>query len=215
MLHISDFNYADFIGDGNEVEHDGHTRYLTYKGKAPSHGLCLRPVSADFPIIPKAQWVERIKAKKGGLKELGDFYGIKVKNQDGRKLCWAYGSTSVLEYTRAKQGQPYLELAPESVSGPTNNWSNQGGWGETALEQLQKGGACAETYLDSQWSLSPKRWKTGWEQNALNNRVVEWYEVNGIEEVITLLLNDFPMTWPPLGLRGEVLGRGQGRTEGG
>jgi hypothetical protein len=63
------------------------------------------------------------------------------------------------------------------VTGPANGWRDQGGDPELALEYLVKYGACPANFMDTPLSLTPKRWKTGWETARAGFKVLEWRDL--------------------------------------
>ena len=146
-------------------------------------------------VIPRNEWVDRINAGYGNfLSDVLKQQGIKAKDQNGRSLCWCYGSVRSVETARAKAGLKYLDLSPESVAGPCTNWRDQGGYASQAFTQLEKGGACEMSYMDQLHSLSPNRWKAGWQANAQLHEAVVWNEIGtSFDEVITCLLNRIPV----------------------
>jgi hypothetical protein len=102
-----------------------------------------------------------------------------------------------VEAIRALQGQPYIDLSAESVAGPVRNWRNQGGYGGEALEQLQNVGACLASFMDQPNSLSPRRWKSGWEADRANHRIVAaWASIDddGFDGVFTAALLRLPVS---------------------
>jgi hypothetical protein len=123
--------------------------------------------------------------------------GILCKDQDGTNYCWVYASASSVEAIRALQGQPYVNLSPESIGGPVRNWRNQGGWGLEALEQLQTVGACRMDFMDKPNSLSPSRWKSGWQADCANYKITEaWATIDDgdFDAVFTAALLRLPVS---------------------
>jgi hypothetical protein len=98
---------------------------------------------------------------------------------------------------RALQGQPLVVLSPESIAGPIKNWRNVGGWGQDALDQLMSVGACREDYMDSANSLSPRRWKSGWEADCANHKITAaWANIDDgdFDGVMTAALLRLPVS---------------------
>jgi hypothetical protein len=161
-------------------------------------GATYRAVPDGFTVIPRIQWRDMIRARKPhhGLRAIGQQAGLKIKDQKQEPLCWAYASVKALEYVRAKEGLPYVELAPESAAGPVTGWKQRGGYTEEILGQLMKGGACASSFMDAPNSFSPKLWKAGWQEDALRHQIEygEFWYARNIDEQITLLLNDLPVS---------------------
>ncbi len=158
----------------------------------------MQAFSSQFPLIPRSQWKQLVADGKGTF--IGDLLRankIPCKDQDGTNYCWAYASVGCVEALRALQGQPYVDLSAESVAGPIKNWRNQGGWGYEALEQLTNVGACRSDFMDSPNSLSPRRWKTGWEADRANHKIVAaWATLDdgGFDAVFTAALLRLPVS---------------------
>ena len=85
------------------------------------------------------------------------------------------------------------------MGGPPSRWRNEGGYAVQAFQQLQSYGACQSSFLDRQWSLNPRRWKPGWQDDALQHELPDWYDLEStdanpiFDEVITCLLSRVPV----------------------
>ena len=187
-LVISDANWRQFV---NLPDHG--TGYI--KSTRPNTLPKFRSV---YPLIPRSQWPALIKEGQGSfLSDVIKHAGVKVKNQGKLNYCWAFASTECVEAIRALQGQPYVELSPESVGGPVVSWRNVGGNGLDALDQLTKVGACAASFLDQPLSLNSRRWATGWQADTANHKTVAaWAELDsgGFDAVMTAALLRLPVS---------------------
>jgi hypothetical protein len=150
----------------------------------------------SYTVIPRAQWKQLVQQGQGTfLSDLIKAQQIPVKDQDGLGYCWVYASTETVEVCRAIQGQAYVDLSPESVGGPLTNWSNQGGDGIDALDQLTKVGACTSSFMDAPNSLAVRRWKAGWQADCANHKItVSWTALSSFDEVFTALLLRLPVS---------------------
>lgn len=184
-LIIDDFNAHRFV--------DGSTGYQGWQRPGTPH--LFRAKQPVGRTIPRSQWHGRIKDGQGAfLSDLIKLKGIKAKDQNGRSLCWCYGSVRAIEIARALAGLPTLDLSPESVAGPCTHWRDQGGYAGEAFEQLQNAGACESSFMDRPHSLTPSRWKPGWQENARLHEAVQWAEIGtSFDEVITCLLKRVPV----------------------
>ncbi len=186
LIHIDDRSYRQFTAP----------KGYGWMGRKGPFGSIFSPLRDVVPRIPRSEWKDRIKAKqRGGLSKLLIAKGIPPSEQDGLNYCWAYGSTGTVETLGMVQGTPYVQLSPESVGGPCSNWRNVGGYAEEAMTQLRDVGACAMSFMDAPNSLSPKRWKTGWEADRANHQIDhEWNDVGDYEDTITGPLEDLPVS---------------------
>ena len=198
-LIIGDDNYKDFcapIGESTILLPDGSHRAFGFAGRQHPFGYAFGKIETRVPLIPRSEWKQRILEGEGGwLSSIVARYGMKSKDQDGLGYCWVYGPTRALEIIRVIEGSPFEELSPESVGGPVRNWRNEGGYAEEAFTQLEEFGACHVDYMDAPNSLSPKRWKVGWEANREDHRIEhKWYDINSsFDEVMSCLLAHIPV----------------------
>lgn len=176
------------INDSNYREHIGRQKYLP--GAMPrvsQYGDChivrggekiivARPVGETRKPYPRSEWPDRIRAKDAEGSWLENIVRgvVPCRYQNGYGYCHAYSATTSVMDARAKANHPFKLLSPFSVGGPITGWRNRGMDIEVDLKRLVEFGACEESYLPSEMSLDYRRWKDGWEQNALLYRVVEW-----------------------------------------
>lgn len=148
------------------------------------------PFEDAFPTIPEAEWPSRIAAMQG--KWLRNIYTDTVpdKSQGQLPYCWAWSLIQSVEGCRASEGQPHVELAPVSLGGSVN-WRSSGNYCGAAIKYIAEHGCCDATFPDSQYSRTPSRWKAGWEQEALNHRTTEFWEVDNWQQTVTALLLGF------------------------
>lgn len=152
----------------------------------------VRPIG---PIIPRAKWHERIIAQQGN--SLVDFVtqqNLFAMDQNGLNYCWAYGTTRAYEISRLLTGCRHVPLAPESLAGPIVRWRNEGGYASEAFKGLESKGVCEASFLDQPHSRNPEKWKTGWQENALLHRSLNWYQIgSSFDEIISCLLCNLPV----------------------
>jgi hypothetical protein len=188
-LVIGESNYKQFLSVAGKS-----TGYI--RGPPTQRGFS--KFRSEYQIIPRSQWKTLVQQGKGTF--LGDMlraYKVPSKDQDGTNYCWAYASVSAYEAIRVLQGQPYVNLSPESVGGPIKNWRNNGGDGRDALVQLQKVGACRMDFMDETNSLRPSRWKTGWQADCGEHKVREaWADIDDgdFDAVFTAALLRLPVS---------------------
>lgn len=180
-LFITPENYREFTGAGQpDFKWDGVTRPLNAlpprKGYGEVEGVAA--IETVMPLIPRSEWRDRIAEKDANGSWLKNVVTeVPCKDQNGLGYCHAYGTVSGIETARAVAGLPFIELSAESVGGIVTGWRNEGAYPEDDLAVAVKYGACHQSSMDQAWSLSPSRWKAGWEQEALEHRVLEWYDL--------------------------------------
>jgi hypothetical protein len=211
-LIISDSNWRQFASlppgqeyappSLNPVLRHGSTGYLGWQRPGSPRKMYGKRPSPE--LIPRNEWIPRIQAMQDNL--LTDLLmknNVKAMDQDGLGYCWVYGSTFAEMVRRLLHGLPWKDLAPESVGGPLTNWRNEGGYAAEAFGGLETAGACEASFLDKPNSLHYRNWKEGWQENALNYRVQDWYDLETsdnleppatcFDEVITCLLMKLPV----------------------
>lgn len=156
-------------------------------------------VAEPFPrelYIPRHEWRARIqerKERKSTTRDLARRRGIKVKNQATTNYCWINAPTWCVELTRAKQGQPHVELSPASAGAQIKNYRNVGGWGREGLEFIVANGV-APTSL---WPANAidRRYATRATLAEMKKyRVDEWWVLpnRDIDALVSCLLRGHP-----------------------
>jgi len=200
-LYITPENYPQHTGAGqDEFNFDGQPRLLNARPPQQAYGQVagVRAVEDVVTLIPRDEWRDRIKEIDEQGSWLKNAAGeLPVKDQNGLGYCHAYGTISPMEIARKIQGYPYVELSAESVGGIVTNWRNEGAYPEDDLAVAVKYGACAQSFMDKPHSLNSKKWKEGWEKNALKHRALEWFDLRvpnkTFDAVVTCILLRFPI----------------------
>ena len=133
----------------------------------------------DFTLIPRAEWDDRIAQKDKEQSWLEDIVRgtIPCTDQNGLGYCHAYGTIAIAECQRLIQNHPFVPLSAESVGGPITGWRNRGADPTDDIKQMAQYGACPKSFMDREHSLSPGKWKEGWQADALKYRVHEWRDM--------------------------------------
>lgn len=195
---IDDANFRQFVSD-QFIAGERMTRGLIPHPN-PVGQFCAEPFMQpfDLPLIPRSEWPDRIaemERDKSRLSDIGKQNGMSVKSQDGVGYCWAFGTTTSVEYARAVMGLPHVELSATSVAAPIKNYADQGGWGKEALAYFVQHGCCKT----STWPEVPvgrnRRYDTAESQQERQQfKVTEWYEIRhgDFDAVMTALFNRLP-----------------------
>jgi hypothetical protein len=150
------------------------------------------PLFADaIPLIPESEWIPRIQAMNAARAFPRYIYEEKKpvhQYQDGHPLCWAYSLTQAVEMS----DENYVQLAPESIVGVAG-WRDTGFYCDRAIQWAMEHGIAERSFVP-QYSLRTANYKTGWQQNALRHRPIEWFDLGARDmkaECITALLSGF------------------------
>ena len=94
------------------------------------------PFSKDIPLIPRAEWSERIQELEVKKMRLSDLRmqanagkRIPSLDQNGQGFCWAYSTVMAVMILRAVANQRYVRLSPHAVACKIFDFMDQGGWG--------------------------------------------------------------------------------------
>lgn len=150
-------------------------------------------LGAEMAIIPMEAWPDLIadrQRRKATLKELWRQSRIGVWNQQETRYCHAFATAMGVAFWREQQGLPFKELSPSSIGGPVTNYQNKGWYIDGDLRQAVEVGVATTDFVPRKtWRRSDFR--SGWEANAAENKVVEWAEGRPRNHIMqgTLLLN--------------------------
>lgn len=158
------------------------------------------PFSKSFsmPIIPRAEWPDRIadmERTKSRLSDICTQAGIPPLNQNGTNYCWAHGPVTAMEIMRAVNGLPYVNLSAASVAAPIKRGANQGGWGGEALEYMVEHGTVSAEF----WPLNSRNTsldsKPEVQANRALHKVTEWLDLDNrdFDQLMTCLLLRIPV----------------------
>ena len=191
---IDDSNYARFVEQ--HLDRTGGELGLLPRDyrKVPLSSIPgTSPFTTDFPIIPETEWPDRIKAMQGNFPR-HIYTGTPAEDtQNGLRYCWAFSLSQAIKGARDRDGQPKVDLLSESL-GRDVNWRSVGNYCGSAIECAAKYGMCDRSFSPKRYNLEPSTWKAGWEAEALNHRVLEWWELghqNMRAETISALLYGF------------------------
>lgn len=147
-------------------------------GKVPYGSLEFAP-SMSVPLIPMSEWPDRIadlERQKATLKHVWADSGIGVWNQGQVSYCHAFSAVMAVAVQRAMMGLPYKSLSASSVGGPVTGWRNAGAYIHDDLKQMVSGGVATTDFVPMLTTRLADA-KPGWREDALKNRVVEFYDV--------------------------------------
>ncbi len=175
---ITDDNWRDV-----EPEHGVLERTVVYGSpEAVEHGL--RPFADAKPeLIPWDDMEERINeanAKKQMPMHYLEDADAQPHNQARTNLCWNYGLALTLEALRLMQHLSYRRLGGPSL-GWLVGWKNRGYYlAATIKGAIERGIASAWFVPDGVYT--PATFKEGWEDDALNNRPLEFTDTDRTSE---------------------------------
>ena len=193
MEIITDLNYKTYQGDSNTqdmrgyVERDFNQNPLFGYAKAFSDA-----------IIPESEWKDRIEYRvktKTSLLDLFKAKNVKILNQKRLPYCWCYGPVGAMQLLRAKNNLPTWHLSATSAASKIKNYREVGGWGEQAIEGINKFGVSTVDYWPE--AVNNRRYDTPEQrENAKLNMFTEVEELRPqtVNEVISSLLNNHPVS---------------------
>jgi hypothetical protein len=153
--------------------------------------LC--PMVADhIDIVPRADWAA-FAAKIGGGEGMEPFVKV-VLDQDGAGSCATESTTGGVMVGRQFAGLPFVLLNPWFIYHMTSGGRDQGSSIDENLAFVRENGIAPE----SVWPRS-KGWRATpsdeAKEAALDYRIEEFYDVSTIDEMVSCLLQGFPVVY--------------------
>jgi len=150
----------------------------------------------DLPLIPRAEWPDRIAdmtREKSRLSDICDAAGIPVLNQGQVGYCHAFSPCFAVMAQRAAQGLPFELLSASSIGGPVTGFRNAGAYIFDDLEHCTKYGvASVDVYP---MLTTENKWTPAAQQSAALSKVTEWMEGanRNFDQMMTCLLCRIPV----------------------
>lgn len=197
------FRGMPVIGDDNWQEFYDEPTGLSKGRSARPPDASLGGVAASFniPLIPRAEWSDRIAdldRSKSSLKHIIDQIGVKVLDQNGTNYCWCNAVVYAVMAVRAVMNEPQIRLSPASVAAPIKGYRNQGGWGGEALDYIIEHGVASQQFwpanaIDRQYDNQASK------ADRVHHKVTAWLELanRSFNQLATCLLHRLPV---PIGL---------------
>lgn len=163
-------------------------------------GMCAGASMWDKSLeIPESEWDARIvemTAKGQLLSQLAEQSNPRLDclDQNGTNYCWCNAVVMACMFLRLRMNLPLVRLSPASVACIVKNFSNSGGWGGEALDQIVKAGVATQATWPP--NAISKQYHTAAEQTeAMNYRVTEWWELpsRSFSALMSCLLTGLPV----------------------
>ena len=160
--------------------------------------------AVDFPLIPRSEWSDRIKAKVAAKSQLSDLMlarQVPTLDQNGKGYCWAHSSTGAVMAARAVMGEPTVELSAYAVACIIKSYQDEGGWGALSADWIAANGVPSSQFWP-QRSMSRSNDTPAMRANAALHKITgQWADLQAAEydrdlsfdQVGTLLLSNVPV----------------------
>lgn len=172
---INDDNYKTLLG----------VRPCLTKPRITTYGNAVTAIEEKLTLIPRSEWLDRIKYMDENKCWLEDIVRSKLPgqnvpctDQNGLGYCHSYSTVQAAMIRRLIQHNKFIHLSAESIGGPITNWKNRGAPMDDPMFQLRDVGACRQDFMNKEHSLSPRLWKEGWEQDCENHRADGWLDMD-------------------------------------
>ncbi|MFZ5833211.1 MAG: hypothetical protein ACOY3P_24245 [Planctomycetota bacterium] len=144
--------------------------------------------SERIKIIPRAQWADF--AQDISLRP----HVREVLDQDGVGSCAAEATTGGVMIGRAFAGLPHVSLNPWSIYRVTSGGRDRGSAIDANLEYAREHGICPMDMHPRSltWRAEPSE---AAKEAAKQYRIVEFYDVTTIDEMVSCLLMGFPVVY--------------------
>jgi hypothetical protein len=167
-----------------------------------THPVGCYAFAPEFPgseLVPESEWADRLnenRTTKSGLLELqeANYDVLKSLDQNGYGLCWAFSSTTAVQFLRALMNEPPVRLSAWYVAGQIKGWADEGGWGAASLEFIVKNGVPA---MEKCPKYSRSAVAADAADNAKLHAVTEWWDGSddprlAQKQLVSMLLKRVP-----------------------
>lgn len=120
-----------------------------------------------------------------------------ILDQNGFPYCWMFGPVGAMQTALAQTGMPNVpKLCATATAARVKNWRKVGGWGDQAVEGIQKWGVPGNDVWDQKDIGSPAKWQQeAVIRSAAMNNIVEFIKLPLVrgqvpEEVLRSVLLD-------------------------
>ena len=196
-----------------EVARSGGTRGLIPRNYETHPVGCYTSATpmevAEIPLIPRSEWVERIRDMEANKTRLSDIRRTSGPNggripsldQDGIGYCWNHSAAMAVMMERALRNLPYKRLSAFFVGCLIKNYRDEGGWGAQALDFIQEHGIPSVEFWPEK-SMNRNNDTAACRENAKMHRVTEgWVDLSAAvydrnlteDQAMTLLLSRIPL----------------------
>lgn len=150
----------------------------------------------DLPLIPRAEWADRIadmERTKSRLSDIAAQSGVPVLNQAQIGYCHAFSPCWAVMAQRAAQRLPFELLSASSIGGPVTGFRNAGAYIFDDMKQITEYGVTAEKLYPM--LTTQNHWNAEAQADAKRHRVTEWIEGQNraFDQVMTCLLSRIPV----------------------
>lgn len=154
----------------------------------------------SFKLVSRSEWPDRINEMEKDGSRISDMIvdaGIPTQNQEHLSFCWAYSCAAAVMVMRAQQGQPFVQLSPESIAGPVNGYRDGGNYLYKALSQVTSTGIASQAFVPH-LAVSKSEFNPGWEQDAAQYKAEEFWDLGSadsqmFDRIMTCLFARFPV----------------------
>ena len=164
--------------------------------------------AVDMPLIPEAEWPERIRDMVATKSRLSD---IRLAGNGGQPIpsldqnpwgyCWSHSSTHANMLLRAAANQPYVPLSAFAVAATIKGGRDQGGWGAQSLEFITERGQPSQAFWPQKDVNLGRGTAACWANAALHKVTEGWVDLQAAQydrnltfaQVVTCLLSRVPV----------------------
>lgn len=141
-----------------------------------------------IPLIPRADW-----SGFAGQSPVKNFVK-EIKDQDGVGSCATESSTQAVQVIEAIAGRPFIELNPWFIYHTTSGGSDRGSSIDANLRFIREHGIAPASVWgrDQGWRKRPSDEAV---EAALEHRIEEFYDIASVDEMVSALIQGWPVVW--------------------
>lgn len=194
---ISDDNYQDHITPPPGMKMGCIPR--DYAQFPVGYLMCAKPF--NIPLIPPDKQQVIFDAQVANKARLSDIRNVGAngkpipsRDQNGKGYCWFHSGTSAALLSRARDGEPYVDLSAYAGACIIKGYRDEGGMGSEGVEWVAENGIPSSQYWPQQ-SMSRSNDTPAMRANAAMHKWTDWIDLDprNIQQLITCLLYNIPV----------------------
>jgi hypothetical protein len=195
---IGSNNFRKFVTDP-VIDGEQKKRGLIPRDYSTHPRGCYPSIEAvDIPLIPRAEWSDRIKDKVAARSQNSDVKKAKnvpIQDQNGKGYCWAHSTTGAVMTFRAIMNEPTVSLSAYSVACVIKHFADQGGWGAESADFVTQRGIVPEELWPLRSMSQGNDTPAAWEKAALYKIAAAWTDLQAAQYDRNMTFDQYATLW--------------------
>jgi hypothetical protein len=178
-------NFRQFVATDPVINGEKKARGLVPRDWSQFPRGCYAGIKAvDVPLIPRAEWSDRIKDMEANKSRLSDMRTqpdgslIPSRDQNGKGYCWMHSGTTATIALRMMMNLPYVSLSAYAGACIIKNYRDEGGWGAQGVDFLMSRGIPSDQFWPQKSMDRGNDKPETWANAALHKITEEWADLS-------------------------------------